>query len=422
MTGKQSIPDTWSPVGADGHRSPHRTLKREADKKIPALQGLRGIAVVLVVLFHALTRYVPFGWVGVWLFFSLSGFVITLSLRKASLDKDGTTVMLNFYKKRAFRILPLYILILAVGCFICLMMAMSGRPNVPPALEHLPFLVSVTYNFYRMSSVYQHTELFGHLWSLCVEEQFYLVYPFIFLLLRPVAYIRFMVFVILACPIGRLCLNLYLSEAGYSENQIATIIYLCPLSNFDAFAAGCLGACLQHRTAQFGQRFWFSLTAALVFALGSYLAIRTLMLGNTVADVAKSLFSAEVRGLSDQVFIYSFLALAAGGLVAVCASKTQSALAILTVAPLVWIGEISYGIYMYHFPLLYLRFEFLPKSIKGPYAAFYGLSVFLIYFISLILISYLSLRHLERPFLRLSDQIRRQKESALPTLNLDPRG
>ncbi|GJE57688.1 MULTISPECIES: acyltransferase family protein [Methylobacterium] len=406
MSKEDVVAYPWSHASADDRKLSAPALP--AGNKLPAIQALRGAAVLLVVLFHALTRHVPFGWVGVWLFFTISGFVITLSLEKLSSNMDGRSVLLTFYQKRAKRIIPLYVVILLGGCLICTAMMLAGRSDVPPALDHLPFLLSFTYNFYRMMSAYEHTELFGHLWSLCVEEQFYVVYPFAFLLLSRIARIRLLVLVILACPLGRLCLNLYLNKIGYSEGQIATIVYLCPFSNFDAFSTGCLAACLRKKASRMSTRFWFGVITALILALMSYFASRALVIEASFADVARSALSAETRSPSDQVVLYSFLALLASTLV-ICANNAPSRLPFFAIAPLIWLGELSYGIYMYHFPLLYIRSQFLPAAVSEPYAKLYGTIVLISYLTAVLVISYLSFRYIEKPFLNAPERSRRSR-------------
>lgn len=421
MPKEHSIAWPWSHAGADGRAPAVPAVPFQADKKLPAIQGLRGLAVLLVVLFHALTRYVPFGWIGVWLFFAISGFVITLSLEKLSADLGKGRVIATFYTRRAKRIIPLYLFVLSLGCLIGLTMALAGRSQVPPVADHLPFLLSMTYNFYRMSPGYEHTELFGHLWSLCVEEQFYLVYPLAFLFLGRSGRVRMLVLVILACPLGRLGLNLTLNTIGYSEEQIATIMYLCPFSNFDAFSAGCLACCLRRKTSELGVYFWLSIIAVLLLGLVLYVTVQSVLLDASFAYVLRSTFSPEVRGASDQVFMYSFLALLAGTLVILCANFSQSQISLLTAAPLLWLGELSYGIYMYHFPLLYLRSTFLPASVPEPYTRVYGSAVLILYLSALLVISYLSFRYLEKPFLHATGRSRGRWRSALRPVDTDPR-
>jgi peptidoglycan/LPS O-acetylase OafA/YrhL len=155
---------------------------------IPALDGLRGIAIILVMLHH-FTYYRPetgidaviagvplFGWVGVDLFFVLSGFLITGIL----LDSRGSTrYFTNFYARRTLRIFPLYYLVLflalvALPQFPSVHTVLAGDIEMPPRWPYWAYLT----NF----SVAERGFVHGWVdvaWSLAIEEQFYLVWPLV---------------------------------------------------------------------------------------------------------------------------------------------------------------------------------------------------------------------------------------------------
>ena len=148
---------------------------------MPGLDLMRGIAILWVMLFHfrfmiILPRvlYWPsrYGWMGVDLFFVLSGYLIGSQLMRPYL-KGSTPSLSGFYFRRAFRILPAYLTVLA------LYFAVPGfreAPGISPAWQFLTF----TENF-RIN--YAIDRAFSHVWSLCVEEHFYLVLPLLILLL-----------------------------------------------------------------------------------------------------------------------------------------------------------------------------------------------------------------------------------------------
>lgn len=164
-----------------------RSTRRE-----PALDGLRGVAILLVYLFHyggglrsshLIVRILGYlteaGWVGVILFFALSGFLITGSLWDSMGERR---VLLNFYARRVLRIFPLYYAVLAVA--IVASVARGNRlGELFPVLLYLGFLQNlpglVTTALLPISPL----PLF-HLWSLAVEEQFYLLWPALVLLSR----------------------------------------------------------------------------------------------------------------------------------------------------------------------------------------------------------------------------------------------
>jgi len=149
--------------------------------RIPGLDLMRGIAIVWVMLFHfrfiiALPHvlYWParYGWMGVDLFFVLSGYLIGSQLLRPYL-KGSTPSLSGFYFRRAFRILPAYLTVLALYFVIP---GFREAPGISPAWQFLTF----TENF-RIN--YAIDQAFSHVWSLCVEEHFYLVLPLLILLL-----------------------------------------------------------------------------------------------------------------------------------------------------------------------------------------------------------------------------------------------
>jgi peptidoglycan/LPS O-acetylase OafA/YrhL len=150
------------------------------EKKFVGLDHLRALAIILVVLCHYrsfnhpawLTDIFGFGWTGVDLFFVLSGFLISNQLFTEIQRRDDISLR-NFYTKRAFRILPPYFFILLIYIFIP---AFHEREQLSPLWKMFTFTQNLGVNI----SVYG---TFSHSWSLCVEEQFYLLFPLLLLFL-----------------------------------------------------------------------------------------------------------------------------------------------------------------------------------------------------------------------------------------------
>jgi len=148
----------------------------------PALDGIRGLAILLVVFFHnfGFINYFGFGWLGVDLFFVLSGFLISDVLLKTVTDKN---YLRNFYMRRALRIFPLYYLVLIITIFI-----LSAIPSLNDNLNYYAanqwWFWTYLQNWLYVYKTPENTNFLLHFWSLAVEEQFYLVWPFVILLLR----------------------------------------------------------------------------------------------------------------------------------------------------------------------------------------------------------------------------------------------
>ncbi|TSD64934.1 acyltransferase [Inquilinus sp. KBS0705] len=159
-------------------------MTKNADPYHPAklygLDHLRAFAISFVVIFHYQSFGHPnwvntlgsFGWTGVDLFFVLSGFLISSQLF-AELSNSQTISLKNFFVKRSFRILPGYWLVLAIYYFIP---AFREREALPPIWKHLTFTQNIGLNIATGGT-------FSHAWSLCVEEQFYLLLPLALLLI-----------------------------------------------------------------------------------------------------------------------------------------------------------------------------------------------------------------------------------------------
>jgi peptidoglycan/LPS O-acetylase OafA/YrhL len=139
---------------------------------VPALDGLRGLAVVVVMIYHAAPELLPGGFLGVELFFVLSGFLITSLLLK---EHDRSGIQLGrFYMRRALRLTPALIVMLA-SVVLLSWVALSGdafRNTVSDAAFSLTYI----FNWVRASDPGRSSFL-GHTWSLCIEEQFYLLWP-----------------------------------------------------------------------------------------------------------------------------------------------------------------------------------------------------------------------------------------------------
>jgi peptidoglycan/LPS O-acetylase OafA/YrhL len=175
------------------------TAQHAQVRKIPELDGIRGVAILFVIIFHfgpylpkhfnVANRFYLFfvgmGWIGVDLFFVLSGFLITRILLNT---KHSAHYFKSFYIRRALRILPIYYL----GVFIffdCLMplthisslhLTNVLAPESPGGLEQLWYWFHIS-NWQSAFGVYAFTPI-GHIWSLAIEEQFYLVWPLVVLL------------------------------------------------------------------------------------------------------------------------------------------------------------------------------------------------------------------------------------------------
>ncbi len=146
-----------------------------AQRQIPMIDGLRAVAVLMVVVYHSGYEWVP-GGLGVLMFFVISGFLITWLLLKEN-QKHGTVSLGRFYTRRSLRIFPALYAYCALALLILLI---RHKPiNWPQATAALLY-----YNNYYQALYGDPATAFSHTWSLGIEEQFYLIWPLLFLALR----------------------------------------------------------------------------------------------------------------------------------------------------------------------------------------------------------------------------------------------
>ncbi|MEH2526198.1 MULTISPECIES: acyltransferase family protein [unclassified Bradyrhizobium] len=366
------------------------------NSRLAELDGLRGTAVIFVVLFH----FGPFpaGWVGVQLFFVLSGYLIS-DILLSEKEKPFPSYLGRFYWRRTLRIFPLYFFYLIV---MAVLSASTGRPG---ALEaDWPYLLTYTTNIGRLrpSDI---GEPFTHLWSLAVEEQFYLLWPLVVYFCSLTNLKRIIVGVILSGPAVRALLYLTLRGFGYDDELLGRTIYVLPFSQFDAFAFGAAIAVWKLQDLKNAGRLIATvglLTAALGAAviLHQHFAYKAAFKGS----LGYQMYLLAGAGF---IWAYSLLDLLSAA-VMIGALQKIPLLRLLRNKALCRIGVISYGIYVYHVPVL-----FGLKQFFGGFAASYSFVTFIAYAGIVLIISELSFRLLEKPILSLRN-LGKESEAVAP--------
>src|SRR5581483_11845566 len=162
----------------------------------PALDGLRAICILLVIFNHTHCRYPPFiyGWVGVDIFFVLSGFLITTLLLRER-ESYGNLSLKGFYTRRAFRILPVYFIVLAG--YLVLIPLLRDWTRWKEMKLALPYLLTFTQEFRPAAA----GNIYNQTWSLGFEEKFYLIWPLLVLIAFPFRTRRIVIMIAAALPI-----------------------------------------------------------------------------------------------------------------------------------------------------------------------------------------------------------------------------
>jgi peptidoglycan/LPS O-acetylase OafA/YrhL len=315
------------------------------------IQGLRAVAVVLVVLGHAGVPGLAGGFIGVDVFFVISGFLITGHLISA-LERHGRIDLGRFYARRARRILPaaLTVLVLTVVAAVAVVPPLRLPEILKDAaaaalwVPNLRFAIDKT--DYLSGSA---PSPFQHYWSLGVEEQFYLLWPLLLLLLFLLARRSRRM---LAVAIGVVAVSSFAACLALAAVAQPVAFFSLPTRAWE-LALGGLVAVLVPLTARLAPGFmvvggWLGLTTILASALA--LAVRPETAYPGVATLAPVLGTAVV-----------ILGGSAGGV-----DRGRSVDRVLGIRPLQFLGRVSYSLYLVHWPLLVLVHERLGLATPLP--------------------------------------------------------
>ncbi len=296
-------------------------------KRIPSLDGLRAVSISLVLFDHLAGdagfpippgRFVgPLGTLGVRVFFVISGFLIT-SLLLGEESRTGSISLRHFYLRRTLRISPPFYVYAGIITAFAALGWLTLRP--------FDVLAAFTYttNFHQDRGWY-----LGHAWSLAVEEQFYLLWPFVFRFFRSTRASRVALGVMIVCPLLRL--GLMIAAPTFRPGIGETFPTVA-----DTIATGCLLACLRSQidaSPRFlaflsGKTFWFVPALALAAAF-EWSAKLDCLVGQTVANVGIALLIARM----------------------VRFPSTLSG-RFLNARPVIFVGVLSYSLYLWQQPFL----------------------------------------------------------------------
>jgi peptidoglycan/LPS O-acetylase OafA/YrhL len=357
--------------------------------RLPGLDTLRALAIAVVMVFH-LNGLLPdifdpiarFGWMGVDLFFVLSGYLIGSQLLKLVRDGQGVS-LLEFYRKRAYRILPVYLAVLALYVFWPLW---REAPGMSPLWQFLTF----TENFLVNYSVNQ---AFSHVWSLCVEEHFYLLLPMIVLVLsrraeawKTIAVLTFFVALGLAIR-GDEYFHVLLPMGRQSDNfsvRYIERIYYPTYTRLDGLLAGVALALMRI----YRPRWWSGL-----------LQRASWLLAGGVALMACTLWLfADRLSPAGTVIGFPVMALALAMLVMAAADR-QSWFGRLRVPGARMVATLAYSLYLTHKEIAHLDERWLPKIMDA-----HDWKTVAVLILSCLAVAALFYFTIERPFLALRDR------------------
>lgn len=341
----------------------------------PDIQGLRAVAVVAVILYHA--RIAPFtgGYVGVDVFFVISGFVITGYLLRRREHAHGIS-MPAFYANRARRIIPAASLVIVVTVLATyhFLGVTKGNQTADYGLWSSVFLSD-------FHAIAVGTSYFGavidasplqHFWSLAVEEQFYLVFPLLFVLVAALVAPRRFRRGLAALLVAAVAASFLLGALQTSSSPV--VAYFSPFTRAWELALGAVLA--------LGIRRWERLPR------GAATGIGWVGLG---AIVLTTITYSDATPYPGVAVLLPVLA-SAMVIVAGCSSPSRGPELVLSLWPAMRIGDMSYSLYLWHFPILIIAFESssrgLPRSEK------------LVLLVAIVVVSALSYTLVENPLRR----------------------
>ncbi|HEX3793974.1 MAG TPA: acyltransferase [Acidimicrobiales bacterium] len=316
----------------------------------PDIEGLRAVAVVLVVLFHAGVPGVTGGYVGVDIFFVISGFVITGVLLRER-GRSGHNSILDFYGRRSRRIIPAatVVIIATVLASYHWLGFITGGNVAQDGRAAATFWVNL--HFITTGTNYLGSQLppspLQNFWSLSVEEQFYVLYPALFLSVGALTLRHLSFNSRMSIALGlAIASSFWWSVVSTSSN--ATGAYFSPFPRAWELALGAIVAINTHYFVKLPSKLcaiatWLGLIGIFISAFGY--SPTTMYPGSAVA----------LPVLSTGLVI-------AGG----TSGYLAGAELFLRIPPFQWIGKVSYSLYLWHWPLLIIPMEFAghPLSLK----------------------------------------------------------
>jgi len=397
---------------------------------IPGLDGLRGFFCLIIIIAHwqLALPIAPFGWEGLQMFFILSGFLITRILvhERERHDSFGSYIK-AFYLKRTLRIFPLYFLFLIFWGLIRIALRENEliRLATDDLAQNWAWYFTYTSNlksFFNVESL--ESPFFIHLWSLALEEQFYLVMPFMVFFLRG-KWLKGVIIAFILIPFITRPLGYYLLAQKHDDVIWAgLLVYRNIFFQCDAFALGAAIAVFNLDFIKRPKTWFYSLIAVyIVLVVLNYPAFKDflpLLLEHAhstqqVENVSvfwyiNMLGHPEILPMGNQYLYMMPLINIACFFLVLTPVQGRSILAWLFENRLmVNIGRVTYAMYVFHFALIILVLKVVTKILGTGQAninALLHIPIFIGYLVVLYYLSVFSFKYIEGPFLKLKNKIK----------------
>jgi peptidoglycan/LPS O-acetylase OafA/YrhL len=378
------------------------SLNPSTSARLTGLDTLRAIAIVAVMIFH-LAGLLPesfetvsrFGWMGVDLFFVLSGYLIGSQLLKPYLVGEKPTLA-DFYRRRIYRILPAYLFVLSLYFMLPVWREQDG---ISPLWQFLTF----TENLFVDYSIHQ---AFSHVWSLCVEEHFYLLLPLLVLSMMRRPSLRKTATLLVSAVLLGIFLRAYvlfheLQPLGADNAGVKYIehIYYPTYTHLDGLLAGVTLALIK----TFRPAWW-----AVVAQKGHSSLLASFLLLGAAVWLFKDRFT-SVTGVAAWGTVIGFPVLSLGlGLLVASAISRNGLLSRFPVPGAKLLATLAFSLYLSHKEIAHLDRIYLPSLTQRRDAA-----AMLTYAVSCIAAAGLLYLSVERPFMVLRDRLDRRQPLAV---------
>lgn len=367
----------------------------------PDIQGLRAIAVGVVLLYHAGFPFLPGGYVGVDVFFVISGFLITGILLR-EIRNTGRLSLAGFYAKRARRILPAATVVLVATVLLTWLFLPEirwqgiGIETVGAALYFVNWIFAANTDYLNAEVAASPLQ---HFWTLSVEEQFYIVWPLVLI-------------VILLCirrvrdPEKRRSVTAWSVRGGVILMFLPSFLWSLSYTASDPAPAYFVTT----------TRLWELAIGAIVAVFAAQLERTPAWLGyalgwlGVLGIIAASLFYTAATPFPGSAALLPTLSSAAAIVGGMGGRASRGAGAFLALRPMRWMGDISYSLYLWHWPIVVVATYLLGGQLRFRYG--------LIVIIVSIVLAWLSYRFVENPFRNWERLKRRARASLMPALAL----
>jgi peptidoglycan/LPS O-acetylase OafA/YrhL len=373
--------------------APAQTLEATKTERMPDLDGLRALAILLVLTCHFVSPCFPseiirrttsFGWCGVDLFFVLSGFLIGGIL----LDhRDSANYYSVFYVRRFLRIIPLYLLVLLPLVLITAfgLQRHFGSHGLGDA-GWGTVLIYLTFQQNAMQAISRVPGYLGPAWSLAIEEQFYLLLPPFVRNVRRRALVRLLIIAVLLAPMARVACWLFVQDLSKGAG-LARLLLPC---RWDALLPGVLIACGMR-----DEHFCAMVTARRALVQAAWVVL----LAGLCAFAA---WDTELISAFGQITGYTWIAAFFACTLLLSRSNERGILRQLLSRP-IWkpLATISYGLYLLQGPTMAVR-EAVLERLGYPHVSWRATGIYALFLGLTFLLAFVSWQYFEKPILNLS--------------------